>query len=72
MEFSSGFLLKKYKFGTVFETVYIYWETCIYWEVYIPSTLTTGWTVRGSNPGEGDYFPLVQTFHGAHLLYNGY
>jgi hypothetical protein len=28
--------------------------------------LATGWTVRGSNPGEGEFFAHVQTDLGAH------
>jgi hypothetical protein len=28
--------------------------------------MTTGWKVRGSNPGEGEIFPHVQTGPGGH------
>jgi hypothetical protein len=40
---------------------------------YLGYRLTTGWTVRGSNPG-GARFSAVQTGPGAHpsFLYNGY
>jgi len=37
--------------------------------------LATGWTIRGSNPGGGQTFQLIQTRNGAHLascIMNGY